>query len=668
MLGKSSTYNAPKQYDEELENLTSHYNRIHSRRGWINKDLDSPIKKSIAAIWFVLMAAYNDIYDSETGNREFNKFQFLKNCKQVNEQISMIDWTKGEISKDQIEHVALWITDVKEFLKELIHYAKKHSLELADLGTPQSSNEKPPTRLDSETPEDERRSINPLVDASPRSPTVKASPKLRRTVRAPPPRIKRASVKAPVPVPEHVPEPVAPRKVSSPRPTPRGRISVKAPVPKPLEAPRKVSSPRPTPRGRPVKASVRRSHTRRYWKDDPLHESNLKMKSTVSRNAVKPVIQESPKPDLSVVCAESGECLALGQYHKELIQLFDFPSFRNVIAIRELSSGENGDVFGLKYELNDFNPPYISYAAIKTSKNPKADNLLYEYIVGMHFINNISLQFPVFVSTYGIYQKIKFLTDVSEIVESLRPLGEDFPTACAKSKYLSILTQYINGAPLNKYLSLPKFNTRHLTNMLYMIYQALSSMSKQFTHYDLHAGNVIIIKLSGAIEYVYHDEGVTFRSAYIPKIIDYGRSFFDNGTLSSRDIYEKVCQECHNCGRDVGFTYFNYPGLHWHVDSYAKNESHDLRLLYRISISNIVLESPLKEILDTVVYGKGLLRRQKPHQGTIENLGHEPSRILNIHDAKDRLEKIITPNIDLYPNIMGRLTIYKDRPMEFVRV
>ena len=60
------------------------------------------------------------------------------------------------------------------------------------------------------------------------------------------------------------------------------------------------------------------------------------------------------------------------------------------------------------------------------------------------------------------------------------------------------------------------------------------------------------------IQYHYHYKDntiLTFNSPYIPKIIDYGRSYFDNGNVSSKSIYDKICNtaECDTCGSDYGF-------------------------------------------------------------------------------------------------------------------
>jgi hypothetical protein len=49
-------------------------------------------------------------------------------------------------------------------------------------------------------------------------------------------------------------------------------------------------------------------------------------------------------------------------------------------------------------------------AALKTTIEVESDNLLYEYLVGEHFINSMSI-FPRFIKTYGLFiiQAIKKL-------------------------------------------------------------------------------------------------------------------------------------------------------------------------------------------------------------------------------------------------------------------
>lgn len=57
----------------------------------------------------------------------------------------------------------------------------------------------------------------------------------------------------------------------------------------------------------------------------------------------------------------------------------------------------------------------------------------------------------------------------------------------------------------------------------------LATLANTFTHYDLHPSNVLLCEpvLGKYYKYILNDRTVVeFKSKYIVKIIDYGRSFF----------------------------------------------------------------------------------------------------------------------------------------------
>jgi hypothetical protein len=218
------------------------------------------------------------------------------------------------------------------------------------------------------------------------------------------------------------------------------------------------------------------------------------------------------------------------------------------------------------------------------------------YIVGQ-YINKQSLRFPCFVETYDwlTYKGRKELERVIKIF-SLRELfkdsnqsfiefSTDFPGkrlfctdnkkdpddkrvcsdlelfltwSCIRAKYLTITIQYIKGAKrLDTMLEKKGFIDDDLINVLYQIYMPLSTIANEFTHYDLHKGNVVIYepKEGYYIDYTYilNDETtVEFKSRYIAKIIDYGRSFFDDPTKqdatgSSKSIKKIICENLNWC-------------------------------------------------------------------------------------------------------------------------
>ena len=214
-----------------------------------------------------------------------------------------------------------------------------------------------------------------------------------------------------------------------------------------------------------------------------------------------------------------------------------------------------------------------------------------------------------------------------------------------------------------------EFIRNDLHKMLFMIYQALSSLAKRFTHYDLHPGNVMIMELDSPVEYIYHDEGVSFTSKYLPKIIDYGRCYF-NEERNSKDVYLEICStpsctvDGSTCGKSRGFGWLRPTISRFAVNSAIKNESHDLFLLARI---NTLFEmNNLYPYVPNLVYGQGLPPEQS-HYGTVENLLSPIGQVTNVHSAKDLMKRYLRMN-NISQLVTGRLHIFKDKPMDFENV
>jgi hypothetical protein len=80
-----------------------------------------------------------------------------------------------------------------------------------------------------------------------------------------------------------------------------------------------------------------------------------------------------------------------------------------------------------------------------------------------------------------------------------------------------------------------------LKYILFQIYYTLVYLENEFTHYDLHWENILLHKLSynTYIEYNYIlNDGtlINFKSKYIVKIIDYGRSFYNDTSEGDKII------------------------------------------------------------------------------------------------------------------------------------
>ena len=426
---------------------------------------------------------------------------------------------------------------------------------------------------------------------------------------------------------------------------------------------------------------------------------------THARKTIGRFIKNSGK-FLQTICSDSGVCIAFGKNTDEITQYFkgfaDF-TYANSPIKKIGDPSNNGFVKEIEYEREG----YKSHAILKSSVKPDSDNLVYEYLVGIKYINRILKSFPCFVQTYGLFF---YNSEISwKIMKGTGPVHKsllktlnvqttiDYSKACLESKYVAILIQHIkNAKSLDSFIkpagysNFLKFDAIYI---LFIIYHALASLSTKFTHYDLHTGNVLIYEpvKDKYIQYHYHNSDgtiTTFCSPYIPKIIDYGRSFFDNGNLNSRKIYDKLCKikDCEKCGDDYGFSWLD-PKPSYYISSSKKNESHDLRLLHIVNNRLYKLYDtepgfPVEKTFETlsnitkkVVYGVGIKDEDDKEFGTKENVSKGKYKIFNVTDAynyfKTAIEKpdLIGENQARYSNVinkLGDLHVYDDgRPMKY---
>ena len=407
---------------------------------------------------------------------------------------------------------------------------------------------------------------------------------------------------------------------------------------------------------------------------------------------------------LKVICSDSGVCIAFGRKANEITQFFKgFVDFEYALSPLHKIGGvsANGFIKEIDYEREG----YKAHAILKSAQNPRADNLVYEYLVGLKYINRIINRFPCFLQTYGLYF---YNSDVSwKIMQGLGPVHKanlknltlqttiDYTKTCRDSQYAAVLIQHIkNARTLYSHYLEPPFLKKDLLYTLFILYHALHSLRKTFTHYDFHHENVLLYEpVKGKyIQYNYHNlDGTTtsFYSPYIPKIIDYGRSYFDNSKMNSKKIYEKVCQTgaCNpHCGDDYGFQWLE-PESEYFITSSKKNESHDLRLMNMIKVfmkdvfsngKNVIPEgttfSETYKLIKKIKYGVGVKRDDYKEFGTQEDLS-SGNRIFNVTGAYEALKTAIEmpeivaeneSNYKIRTDKLGDLHIYNDgRPMVY---
>jgi hypothetical protein len=184
----------------------------------------------------------------------------------------------------------------------------------------------------------------------------------------------------------------------------------------------------------------------------------------------------------------------------------------------------------------------------------------------------------------------------------------------------------------------------------------LAILSNIFTHYDLHSENILLYECDNYsyVHYHYHlldGQIISFKSRFIAKIIDYGRSYFNDKeeNKSSADIYKNVCKirECQpDCGYDYGFGWLTPPLSkdNYYISSSESNISHDLRLLNDIKLYKFhkkIINKSLKQLFELFVYEE--IYGTKP-------LISKSNLILNVRDVYKELLSILKEPIIMINN------------------
>jgi hypothetical protein len=389
---------------------------------------------------------------------------------------------------------------------------------------------------------------------------------------------------------------------------------------------------------------------------------------------------------LNSVCSNSGLCIAFGIYSDEIKKFFNgFSSFDYVESVRSIGiPSSNGFVYSVKYKHRG----YIANAILKSSAKPTGDNLMYEYIVGKQINKLYYKRYPIFVETYDYYYTYKTHAEWNSFRFGIPSLNlkavynvhkeVDYKLSCEQSKYLCILVQHIANASTLDVMQ-PEFYDTEFLNSLYQIYYTLSKISNDYTHYDLHTGNVLVYLPDATkyIQYIFHHSNgqtVSFKSRYLIKMIDYGRSYID---MATSKVKREICAtpECDpQCGYSVGYNVNGIKSPHY-VHTWKSNKSHDLRLLSilkdDIQGMHALHANPfinqISAVLNKVVFKYEYGTPQAVKSGL-------PTKISNVNDAEIAFKELLLKPDFIAKNEqyataytkMGDLHIYADNDMEYI--
>jgi hypothetical protein len=262
---------------------------------------------------------------------------------------------------------------------------------------------------------------------------------------------------------------------------------------------------------------------------------------------------------------------------------------------------------------------------LKTSVELSSDNNYYEYVVG-NCINIIKEFVPNFIYTFtfsNLDPKLKKSLSENKIFNDLASFknGTDFKNkmdhselqsydnignGCEKNDRASVLIEYVpNGISIEDLIKEQEFlldGNYNIFCLLFQIYAALVGLKEIYTHYDLHLGNIMIVKLPKKVKIIYTNLKIILYTKYIPVIIDYGRSHINclklGTTIFSRVFSEISCEnsKCNSLGNKSCDTRLKGLVIQRYKDNYSnqnnfyninlrvKNESFDLRFLHNFML------------------------------------------------------------------------------------
>lgn len=168
-------------------------------------------------------------------------------------------------------------------------------------------------------------------------------------------------------------------------------------------------------------------------------------------------------------------------------------------SIKEINHGR----FGSVYDVND------DVFALKISMEINSNSVV-ENLIGMKYMNSLRRIIPHFIYFFGTFV-------------CSQPVGRDFCSPDGDQNRYTVMERIPGGRTLH---SVIKSRTpSEIFSLAYQVFSAMAVANKAFgfTHYDLHAGNVLIRPLTEPT-WVPIGEGKYIRTKEIPTVIDFGYS------------------------------------------------------------------------------------------------------------------------------------------------
>lgn len=308
-------------------------------------------------------------------------------------------------------------------------------------------------------------------------------------------------------------------------------------------------------------------------------------------------------------------------YHKDI--------FKYIFKIDKIIpiNSANGRIFILRSMIRGGQSPKL---LVKVALDKNVDPISYEYYVGLT-LNKLRIDDNIehFALMYGrFFCGLDPNIDVLKSSEDLEKV-EICDTRYSKKSHL--LYEFIRDIETDKVVTLSDYINElnndedtlqreiNIVNIMILVLNALQQGQEKFnfTHYDLHAKNILVVKLIEKRDYVinYNDNKIIITTEVVPHIIDYGRSHI-NPELAIRDNnvyydyelnrefdnfgeYQRVLFRKYVLRREVENDLKIIKRVEWHLHKLAN------RYIYKIELSDN--NKLIEETFDTLEFKKGVL-------------------------------------------------------------
>jgi hypothetical protein len=411
------------------------------------------------------------------------------------------------------------------------------------------------------------------------------------------------------------------------------------------------------------------------------------------------MIVEKPPMCLNENSGGGNTCAIIGNEQNDMFKFmnycrFDYMTQGNPIGEKTT----NGFNFLLDYSRHYETTSLESSCVLKSSlKRPAhlqdADNLLYEYVMGLYLNKSINETLPFLVCTHGLFayksdyahdsmfrkysrketiykSTIKNALDLlhiknetvydSYLVEWLKMSYKNPTDMCILIEAVPHARSFFDLLMTKDRYQYEQFYTFAVIPILFQVYGTLYKLREEFSHYDLHLSNILITQPSNTyFTYTFNTNNGTYvvDCFYMIKIIDFGRSYCKD---VSKSIVKDLCENipelrrtrlCNPQSRDeTGLKGYDYavrnPQDHKQTISVVRNISTDLLCLKQIFDRNYCVQKlhythGLEKLMPKMKFDYDFTTREMLNNGY-------PHRIHNVIDAFDFLTDLIHQNNRTY--------------------